>query len=154
MEKELVKYLREYSANVQCLETAERYTYLGVSPTNPDFMLVRRKAHLSWDEENGCTVWLKDEDIEVDIASVIPYDTVPFITPRYERLFVVKNLDCVLFDGKVVRVVAMDSSDSDSAYHFRFEPINGSEGSYGCWHICEFAERVNEGGNRVKPCSE
>jgi hypothetical protein len=61
-----------------------------------------------------------------------------FITPDYNTLFEVNHGDKVLMDGKPRVVNYMDET------HFN---LDGGE----CWHICQFAERVNPQGNRVAP---
>lgn len=90
-----------------------------------------------------------DEEVQLEVTSITPADKVRFIAPHYKLLFEVKNLECVLLDGEIRRVIAFEGGE---VYHFGFDLPNAKSNSYvKCWHICEFAEKFNPNGDRVKP---
>ncbi|AOY74734.1 pentapeptide repeat-containing protein [Clostridium formicaceticum] len=66
---------------------------------------------------------------------------VRFIRSNYETIFEVNDGDMVLIDGQLRKVNYMDE------YHFNFD---GGK----CYHIWEFAEKVNPQGNRVLPAQQ
>ena len=145
MKKELVKYLRPFSSKLVRGYDSRNRTNIVVfvrADENDDY-IVGKVDKGGYDEKAGC--WIsKLEEEKISVSEVFPCDKIRFITPRYEALFEVNNLDMVLLDGQPVRVIAVDGGD---IYHFRFD-LPGVMGSV--WHICEFAEKQNEHGNRVK----
>lgn len=87
----------------------------------------------------------KDESkniVKLSVDSIKPIDKIRFITPRYEEIFAVNNLDSVYFVSKILQVVWYDD------YHFAFFE-NGKIGKV--WHICRFAENFNENGKMIRP---
>lgn len=73
---------------------------------------------------------------EIGYTGLETINKVNFITPSYEILFAVWDLDKVSFRGEETIVVYIDS------HHFKFK-------NSAAWHICQFAEAVNYSGKEV-----
>ena len=136
------------------LSNWERYRCLGAWIQNYESNCFNfRDRHNADDVEKWKAERLTYEE-EQNIADVIPQNRIPFITPDYKKLFTVTELDIVEFvtsDGETEqrRVIADDcETDGFNACHFHFE------GYSHCWHVCEFASKVNPSGDKVRPIKE
>jgi hypothetical protein len=74
-----------------------------------------------------CKIESKNYEVELRITELEPANKVRFITPNYEELFTITDLDYILVNGELRRVIYLDE------YHFQFEKGN-------VYHICQWAE--------------
>jgi len=153
MDRTLIKLMRPYITRLVRKDVSTRYhsdimRYLRPDTDNDGYIIVESDKGFFDDERY---IWVKDfREERIAAEDVEPCIKVRFITPEYKTIFEVTDFGFVKFDTYdnrtvVKRVIADDcGSDDLSACHFHFE------GDF-CWHICEFAERVNPNGNRVRP---
>jgi hypothetical protein len=161
MEKELIKLMRAYTTKLVRIGTATRrcediMRYLRPDENDGNYIIVEADKGYY---DNNARCWKKDlQEERIAVKDVEPCIKIRFITPDYITLFEATDFDMVEFDTysfdrsagyiksgtELRRVIADDCGTDDlSAYHFHFE--NGE-----CYHICEFAEKVNPNGDRVR----
>lgn len=157
MNKKYAQYMT-WGKKVESTDSGEQYKLIGeMDESTGSVEAVSLKNYRRWEllrawlkngvaERDGKTEEYQNEmNNMVDILNcenIVPIDKVRFITPHYDTLFEVANLEKVSFNDTIKRVVYLDEC------HFTFED---GAGMYGCFHICQFAELAEQNGWTVKP---
>ena len=110
-----------------------------------DRLIMARQVRELTAEEEGR---IKELEVLLLIEEIESADFVRFISPKYDTLFRMRNLDYVLYKGEKY-LVAGYGDDYHMSLHRVME--DGSFGYGGIYHICEFAEMCARYGITVAP---